>query len=97
METVHRTQTIIRLRPDLLEHAKRRARQQHRSLNSYIERLVEVDAEPVLPAIPPDFEISEEIRQMSGCIKMPPREDIESDPRLSHILGYISDFSAYED
>ena len=97
METVQRSQTIIRLRADLLERAKRRAKQQHRSLNSYIEKLVEVDVEPVFPAIPPDMEISDEILGMSGILKMPSKKEIDSNPRLAHIFAYITDYRDYED
>ena len=92
META-RVSTIIRLRPDVMAQAKRRAKKEKLSFNAYVEKVLDRETRLEWPVLPPDYKVSEEILQMSGCIPMPSREEIEADPRLAHILGE----SVYED
>ena len=44
META-RLQTVLRLPPELMERVKRVARKEKRSFNSYVEHILEMDAE----------------------------------------------------
>lgn len=46
MSTVPRTQTAFRLKNDLLERLKVNARKQNKSLNNYVEEVLEKDAPP---------------------------------------------------
>lgn len=57
METVARTQTAFRLKDSLLERMKWNARREHKSLNAYVEDLLEeqVGREVVFPKLPPEF------------------------------------------
>ncbi|MBR4775527.1 MAG: toxin-antitoxin system HicB family antitoxin [Bacteroidales bacterium] len=85
META-RVSTIIRLRPELLDRAKRRAKQSHLSLNAFVERTLERTCEPEWPVFPPDFKVSDEILSFAiKDFKYPTREELEADPRLAHI------------
>lgn len=88
META-RVSSLIRLQPGLMERAKRRAKQENLSFNAYIERLLEQDSRLEWPTLPADFKVSEEILgfQIDGW-KEPSKEELEADPKLSHILGY---------
>ena len=86
-----RISSLIRLKPGLMERAKKRARQEKLSFNAYIERLLEQDTQLEWPVLPPDFTVSEEITrlQIKGW-KEPGKEELEAVPRLAHILGYES-------
>lgn len=88
META-RVSSLIRLQPELMEKAKRRAKQENLSFNAYIERLLEQDSRLEWPTLPADFKVSEEILgfQIDGW-KEPSKEELEADPKLAHILGY---------
>ena len=57
METVARTQTAFRLKNSLLERIKWNARREHKSLNAFVEDLLEeqVGREIVFPKMPPEF------------------------------------------
>ncbi len=83
-----RTTTVIRIRPDIMARAKRLAKFNNMSLNAYIENLLDRDTTPVFPKLPKDFKVSDEILSLNYNISSPTREEIESDPRLYHILGY---------
>ncbi len=83
-----RVSTIIRLRPETLAWAKQRARREQKSFNAYVENLIERQR-PLLPKLPMDFGPSPEIEAMTiGQWREPSHEELESDPRLAHILGY---------
>ena len=79
METATRVQTAFRLPVDLLARAKRRAAENHQSLNRYLEQLIERDTRLVFPHIPKDYKISEEIRNLA-CIKTDPKY-LSKDPQ----------------
>ncbi len=68
METEARTQTAFRLKDSLLERMKWNARREHKSLNAYVEDLLEeqVGREVVFPKLPPEFfEKSKELERFA--------------------------------
>ena len=68
METIARTQTAFRLKDSLLERMKWNARREHKSLNAYVEDLLEeqVGREVVFPKLPPEFfEKSKELERFA--------------------------------
>lgn len=86
META-RVSTIIRLRPGIMAQAKRRAKQKNLSFNAYVEEVLDRASRVEWPVLPPDFQVSEEIKRMQ-CIPAdwkPSKEELEADPRLAHI------------
>ena len=83
-----RTSTVIRIRSDIMFRAKRRAKMNGQSLNAYIESLMDRDTTPVIPKLPKDFKVSDEILAMNCHVPMPTREEIESDPRLARIFRH---------
>ena len=88
METL-RISSLLRLRPEVMERAKRKAKQQKMSFNAYVEQVIERDLRPEMPVLPNDFEVSEEIMHFSvNNWTEPSKEDLAADPRLAHILGY---------
>lgn len=92
METT-RIQTVLRLRPDLLERVKRNARREHRSFNSYVERLLDRETgELVFPVLPPDFSVSEEIRGLRcASVEAPSAEQLAADPKLAYLWEKYGD------
>ena len=86
--TTTRIQTAFRLRPELLERIKYHAAREKKSVNSYVEEILERETRPVIPKFPPNFEVSEEIKAMNQCLQLPSKEEIEADPKLAHILAY---------
>ena len=84
---VVRTQTVIRLPEELYSRVKRKARQEHRSFNSYVEEILDKATELKFPKLGPDFQISDEIKslQCSGFTR-PPQEVIDSDPKLAYLI-----------
>ena len=85
--TEKRVQTAFRFRPSLIARIKREAGKQNLSVNSYVEKVLERETELDWPVLPPDFDISDELKAMQCSIAMPSKEEIEADPRLAHILG----------
>lgn len=57
METNQRTQTAFRLKDSLLERIKWRARREKKSVNAFVEEVLEkeVGKELVFPKLPPEF------------------------------------------
>ena len=82
----NKVQTAFRFPPSLISKIKRAAAKESVSVNRFVESVLERATGPDWPQLPPDFEISKEIRSMACCTGMPSKEEIESDPRLSHIL-----------
>lgn len=87
-----RVQTAFRLRPSLIAKLKKKAEKEHESLNSYVESILERHVELEWPQIPADFKVSDLLLSMNSSIPMPSKEELEEDPRMAHILGYV-----YED
>ena len=84
-----RVSYLIRLKPGLMERARKRAKQEKLSFNAYMERLLEQDTYLEWPAIPSDFRVSQDILDLriKGWTE-PSREELKADPRLASILGY---------
>ena len=57
METVPRTQTAFRLKDSLLERIKWQAQKEHKSVNAFVEEVLEekVGKELVFPKLPPEW------------------------------------------
>ena len=87
METIARTQTIVRLRNDVLARAKYKSKQQGISFNAFVENLIVEATKPVIPKLPKDFKIDSEIEALSGMIPAPTKEQLEADDRLAYIIG----------
>ena len=87
METT-RIQTVLRLSPELMERVKRSARKEKSSFNSYVERVLDqATAEAsVFPTLPPEFKISDEIRDLGKFeLVTPAAKDLEADPKLAYL------------
>ena len=84
--SVNRVQTAFRLPVSLLERLKRQAQREGRSLNSYVERILEEEVALDFPRLPKDYVISEEIKSMH-CIELkePTPEEMEADPKLAYL------------
>ena len=68
METVARTQTAFRLKDSLLERLKWQAKREKKSLNAFVEEVLEekVGRELVFPKLPPEFfEKSKELERFA--------------------------------
>jgi hypothetical protein len=72
--------------------AQKKAEKEHESLNSYVESILEKHVELEWPQITADFKVSDLLLSMNSSIPMPSKEELEEDPRMAHILGYV-----YED
>jgi hypothetical protein len=87
METTTRVQTVIRLRPEVMERVKYRAKSQNTSVNAFIESaLVEATKVPI-PKLPKGFKISPLVESLSGIFPAPTKEMLESDDRLAYIYN----------
>lgn len=85
META-RIQTVLRLKPELMEKIKRKARKEKRSFNSYVELLLEKEAGIEYPVLPDDFTVSEDIAAMGRFLcNAPDPQQLESDPKLAYL------------
>ena len=82
-------QTAFRLDKELLFYLKRRAKQQNKTLNAFVEdtlrKAVEADMEG-WPVIDGPIEISEELKKWQCKIEFTP-EEIAADDRLAYILS----------
>ena len=87
METTTRVQTVIRLRPEVMERVKYRARSQSISVNAFIENALAEATKVPIPKLPKNFKISPLVESLSGIIPAPTKEMLESDDRLAYILG----------
>ena len=85
METIARTQALIRLPSELLLKAKYMAKQNNMSFNAFVEQALEMSVNPVIPKLPKDFKISHTVEALSGIIPAPTKEELESDDRLAYI------------
>ncbi len=87
METVARTQTVLRLKEETLIRARYKAKQQNMSLNAFLEQAVEVAVAPRIPKLPHDFAIDPAIKRISGIMPAPSKEQLEADDRLAYIYN----------
>jgi hypothetical protein len=83
-----RTQTVIRLPEELYARVKRKARQEHRSFNSYVEEVLDKATELKFPKLGPDSQISEIISSMSGSVPHHTftKEELDEDPKLAYLV-----------
>lgn len=79
METEVRVQTAFRLSTDLIFQLKRRAKEEHRSLNSYVEDVLEREVNLEIPKLPKDFKVSETVRKLAVCSSVP-KEYLKTTP-----------------
>lgn len=85
META-RIQTVLRLSPELMARVKRKARRQNKSFNAYVEEILDRETALELPVLPPDFEISDEIRNLACCrLAAPSEEELAGNPKLAYL------------
>ena len=87
MDTTTRVQTVIRLRPEVMERVKYRARSQSISVNAFIENALAEATKVPIPKLPKNFKISPLVESLSGIIPAPTKEMLESDDRLAYLLG----------
>lgn len=87
METISRTQIAVRLRPDILERVRYKARQEKLSVNAYIEKTLQDASLAKIPKLPEDFVADRVIESFNGMIKAPSQKELDADPRLRHIFG----------
>ena len=85
--TEKRVQTAFRFRPDLIVRIKREAAMRKCSVNTYVEHILEKATEPDWPALPDIKDIDNYLDTTFCCSGMLSPEEIEADPRLSHILA----------
>lgn len=85
-----KVQTAFRLSPSLISRLKRQAEREHKSLNAFVETILEKSVELEWPKLPRDMKISPEILALRCGDKWvePTKEELEADPRMAHILGY---------
>ena len=87
METIARVQTVIRLRPEVMERVKYRAKSQGISINAFIENALVEATKVAIPKRPKDKEIEPLITSLSGIFPPTTQEMLESDDRLAYILS----------
>lgn len=87
METIARVQTVIRLRPEVMERVKYRAKGYNMSVNAYVESILDEATRAPIPKLPKDFKISPEIERLSGIFPPTTKEMLELDDRLAYILS----------
>ena len=85
MKPTERIQTVIRLRPEIMARARRKAREEGRSFNSYVESLIDRHTALDFPVLPEDYSPSAAILNMAGCIVEPSKEALAADPKLAYL------------
>lgn len=97
METARTVQTAFRFTPDLLTRLKLKARREHKSVNAYVEQLIEKDLSKdedryaalyrELAKIKLPEKISPKVKALSRFAVEFSEEDLKNDERLAYILG----------
>ena len=89
MERTNRIQTAFRLEESLLNHLKRKASRQNKSLNSYVEALLKADVrdEPEYPKVSFPIPHSARVSRMIDIIPAFTDEELQNDDKLAYILG----------
>lgn len=83
-----RTQTAFRLDPELLQRAKRKARQQNISLNRLVEQAIENYVGTFeFPKVKIPDEPAQWVLNLSKGVRPFTKEEIEEDDRLAYILS----------
>lgn len=96
METGRTVQTAFRFTPELVNRMKQKARREHKSVNAYVERLIEKDlgsGEDKYEALYRELskiklpdKISEEVKALSKYKVVFTREEVENDPKLEYFV-----------
>lgn len=96
MESLRTVQTAFRFRPDLVSRMKNKARLLGKSLNSYVEEVIEKDLAPqedkygaiyeVLAEIKCPETVSPEVLSLSRFRMEFTEEDLQQDERLAYLL-----------
>ena len=81
-------QTTIRLPQELMSRVKRNAAREHRSFNSYVEQVLDRATELKFPKLPPDYKVSDEIRNLAASVPFhrPSKEELDADPKLAYLV-----------
>ena len=90
METANRVQTAFRLEESLLRRLKKKAREQKKSLNSYVETLLMADVrdEPEFPKVSLPVRHSPRVTSMLGILPAAfSEEELLEDDKLAYILS----------
>ena len=82
-----KVQTGLRLDPVLYNRLKVKAKQENRSFNSYVERILYCAAGVEYPALGKDFKVSDEILSLGDVLPKYSAEEIAADERLSYLLS----------
>jgi hypothetical protein len=81
-----RIQTAFRLKPELLSRLKRQAEKQNKSLNAYVEDILERKTRVEWPKLPKDYTASpEDLFSFKGQIPSPTEEMLKIDPKLAYL------------
>ena len=96
METARTVQTAFRFTPELVRRMKLKARREHKSVNAYVERLIEKDLGSEedkyealyreLAKIKLPDKISEEVEALSRYKVVFTQEEVENDPKLEYFV-----------
>lgn len=85
MESV-RIQTAFRLPQDLVTRLKYKARQQKKSLNAFVQDLLEREAGSTWPVLPEGFKVSDEIKGLRvASLPKPSERELDADPKLAYL------------
>ena len=79
---MERVQTILRIRPELMKRVKAQAKKENKSVNAYIENVLNKATGIRFPAMQPDVVIDSDILAMAGCINEPDEKKLAGNPKL---------------
>lgn len=85
METLPRTQMIVRVSPQLFSQLKHNAKRKNLSLNAYVEQELALIAKPKLPKLPKDFQPDPVLASFSGLMRIPSQDELDQDPKLAYL------------
>lgn len=85
METLPRTQMIVRISPQLFSQLKHNAKRKNLSLNAYVEQELALIAKPKLPKLPKDFQADPVLASFSGLMRTPSQDELDQDPKLAYL------------
>lgn len=85
METITRTQVILRIPQQLYSQLKHNAKRKNLSLNAYVEQELVLIAKPKLPKLPKDFQADPVLASFSGLMHTPSQEELDKDPKLEYL------------
>ncbi len=86
METRTKIQTVIRIRPEVMERVKYQARGNKMSFNAFVESILDQATKVSIPKLSKEIELDPLVKSISGAIPAPTPEMLEQDERLAHLL-----------